>query len=413
MDPVSAKMAAQIVVTLLKSKTLRKVLLGVGLVWAMMLSFVVATPVLITQALVSTQANQGLTMIPSGACLPGWDGNTPMPAAAGLSSSQVELAYRLWRVAHQLGLGDEAAVVGLVTLAQESSWGADPSTRRPNADHDAGPMQQRVLPGWYGTLAQVNDPEYAFRTFFTGRTVTAAGVQAAKRAGVSPAGPVGYHIPGLVNIKGWRNMPVTQAAQAVQRSAFPNAYAKHERTARQLVSMFRTGQVTNGGTTDLIDGGECGPTTITTTTATSSRVTGGCPATGLAAERGLTPDALLLLRCGKKTWPQIKTWYGIGSRPGKSDHPRGAAIDIMIPNWRTASGKRLGKQIADWAVANHKQLGIKYVIWDTRVWNAERKAGGWRHCSTTSCYSGPNDTLAHRDHVHVSVYGNRATTPVR
>ncbi len=196
-------------------------------------------------------------------------------------------------------------------------------------------------------------------------------------------------------------MPVTQAAQAVQRSAFPTAYARHERAARQLVSMFRNGAISSGGTPDLIDGGECGPSIV-----------GDCPATGLAIERGLLPDALLLLRCAKQAWPEITTWYGVAQRSGVSDHPRGGAIDIMIPNWRTPAGNQLGKRIADWVVANHEQLGVKYVIWDSSVWNAERQSGGWRACATTSCYSGPNDTQAHRDHVHVSVYGTRTlTTP--
>ena len=84
----------------------------------------------------------------------------------------------------------------------------------------------------------------------------------------------------------------------------------------------------------------------------------------------------------------------------------------MIPNYKTPGGNQLGKRIADWVVANHEQLGVKYVIWDSSVWNADRQAGGWRSCATTSCYSGPNDTQAHRDHVHVSVYGTRTlTTP--
>ena len=46
----------------------------------------------------------------------------------------------------------------LVVLAQESNWGIDPRITQPNSDGDAGPMQQRTLSGWYGTLAQVNDP---------------------------------------------------------------------------------------------------------------------------------------------------------------------------------------------------------------------------------------------------------------
>lgn len=399
MDPVTLKMAAQIVGTLLQSRKLRTVLVTFAAATAMLASMVVVTPVLVAQSLVGVRFANGITLLPGGSCLPGWDGSQPLPSVEGLSPSQVRLAHTLWLVAHRQGMGDQGAVVGLVVLAQESAWGSDPRITRPNGDGDAGPMQQRTLPGWYGTLAQVNDPEYAFTVFFTGRTVTAADVDLARAAGVRPAGPAGYHIPGLVNIPGWQALPVTQAAQAVQRSAFPTAYARHERAARQLVSMFRAGVVTTGGTTNLIDGGACGPTIV-----------GECPATGLAIERGLLPDALLLLRCAKQAWPEITTWYGVAQRSGPSDHPRGGAIDIMIPNWRTPAGNQLGKRIADWVVANHARLGVKYVIWDSSVWNAERQSGGWRSCATTSCYSGPNDTQAHRDHVHVSVYGTRTVT---
>lgn len=396
MDLVTLKMATQLVCSLLQSKTLRMIVLAFVMVLVMLGSIMVIAPVMVTQSLLSARADTTLTMLPGGSCLPGWNGSAPLPAAEGLTAEQVQLAHTLWQVAHQHGMGDQGAVVGLVVLAQESTWGTDPRIRHPNSDGDAGPMQQRTLPGWYGTLAQVNDPAYAFTTFFTGRTITHADIQAANAAGVRPAGLPGYHIPGLQNINGWQTMPATRAAQAVQRSAFPTAYARHERTARQLVSMFRAGHVENGGTTNLIDGGDCGPT-----------ITGTCPASGLAIERGLTPDAVVLLRCANQAWPQIRTWYGIGSRAGKSDHPSGAAIDIMIPNYKTPAGNQLGKQIADWVVANHEQLGVKYVIWDSSVWNAERPTGGWRPCATTSCYSGPNDTQAHRDHVHVSVYGTR------
>lgn len=402
MDPVTLKMSAQIVGSLLQSRTARRVVLAFVTVLAMLASLVAVTPALVAQSVLGARLGQPFTLLPSGSCLPGWDGSQPLPSVEGLSPEQVRLALILWQVAHREGMGDAGAVVGFVVLAQESTWGADPRITQPNGDGDAGPMQQRTLPGWYGTLAQVNDPEYAFTVFFNGRTVNAADVRAARAAGVRPAGPAGYHIPGLTNIAGWQSMPVTRAAQAVQRSAFPTAYARHERAARQLVSMFRAGAVSSGGTSALIDGGECGPSIV-----------GECPATGLAVERGLLPDTLLLLRCAKQAWPQISTWYGVARRSGPSDHPRGGAIDIMIPNWRTPAGNQLGKRIADWVVANHERLGVKYVIWDASVWNAERQSGGWRACATTSCYSGPNDTQAHRDHVHVSVYGTRTvgTTP--
>ena len=46
--------------------------------------------------------------------------------------------------------------------------------------------------------------------------------------------------PGLVDIPGWRQLSVAQAAQRVQRSAFPIAYAKHEKAAAGLVALFRS-----------------------------------------------------------------------------------------------------------------------------------------------------------------------------
>ncbi|GEM_PF-4901041 len=300
MDPVSLRMAAQIVGTLLQSKTLRSIVVGVLAFVVMLASLMIATPLLIAQSLLGAARAPALIALPSGPCLPGWGGSQPLPTVEGLTAEQVQLAHTLWQIAHREGMGDQGAVVGMVVLAQESTWGADPRITKPNGDGDAGPMQQRTLPGWYGTLAQVNDPTYAFTIFFTGRTVTTADVQAAQAAGVRPAGPAGYHIPGLTNIPGWQAMPVTQAAQAVQRSAFPTAYARHERAARQLVSMFRAGTLSPRDAVELIDGGECGPSII-----------GDCPPSGLAVEHGLLPDTLLLLRCAKQAWPQISTWYGV------------------------------------------------------------------------------------------------------
>jgi hypothetical protein len=40
----------------------------------------------------------------------------------------------------------------------------------------------------------------------------------------------------LLAVPGWQQLPLTQAAQAVQRSAFPNAYAAQEPVARQIVA---------------------------------------------------------------------------------------------------------------------------------------------------------------------------------
>jgi murein DD-endopeptidase MepM/ murein hydrolase activator NlpD len=102
----------------------------------------------------------------------------------------------------------------------------------------------------------------------------------------------------------------------------------------------------------------------------------------------------------------------VGDRPANvdDDHQTGRAVDAMVPDYRTAAGKALGDRIAAWTVANSEALGVKYVIWNERIWSAARRAEGWRSCGSrqASCYSGTDDTAAHRDHVHVSTYGNVA-----
>jgi hypothetical protein len=75
-------------------------------------------------------------------------------------------------------------------------------------DHDSlGLFQQRPSQGW-GTPAQVMDPAYAARKFYD----------------------------KLLTIPGWQQLPLTEAAQRVQVSAYPDAYAKHEADARALVN---------------------------------------------------------------------------------------------------------------------------------------------------------------------------------
>lgn len=110
-----------------------------------------------------------------------------------------------------------------------------------------------------------------------------------------------------------------------------------------------------------------------------------CSATELAAEQGLTPDALNLLRCVHQKWPDLDIG---GVRPDSlPDHPSGRALDIMTPG--TCSP--VGQEIADWARQNAEQLGVDYVIWCSEIWSVQRGAEGWR----------PNS--GHADHVHISV----------
>ena len=58
-----------------------------------------------------------------------------------------------------------------------------------------------------------------------------------------------------------------------------------------------------------------------------------------------------------------------------TDHPSGRALDLMIPNYKSASGKALGQKVAAWAKANARDLGINYVIWNQHIWNIRARQG--------------------------------------
>jgi hypothetical protein len=81
-------------------------------------------------------------------------------------------------------------------------------------DRDSvGLFQQRTSQGW-GTVSEIMDPNYSARAFFGG-----------------PSGPNAGKIRGLLDIRNWQTMPLAKAAQAVQISAFPDAYQKWELSA--------------------------------------------------------------------------------------------------------------------------------------------------------------------------------------
>ena len=92
----------------------------------------------------------------------------------------------------------------------------------------------------------------------------------------------------------------------------------------------------------------------------------------------------------------IRSIGTLGSRPNKSDHPMGKALDAMIPGWSGASGIALGNRIASWFVGNPGRFGTKYVIWRKMI----NSGGGWRGYRHPTGASNP--TLDHMDHVHVS-----------
>ena len=287
----------------------------------------------------------------------------------GLTSEQLTNAEIIVQAGRRANIPEYGWVIAIATALQESTL-----RNLDYGDRDSfGLFQQRPSSGW-GTPGQIRDPEFASLAFYGGAT-SPHWIAPADRA----------EPPGLADISGWQSMTVTEAAQAVQRSAYPNAYAKHEALARAVV-------VEITGSTGL---DQCGDGTGMT-----------CPATELPAEEGLTPDGIRVLRCMALEFPEIQTYGGVGDRPdnSESDHQTGRAVDAMIPLWDTPSGVILGWKVAEWVRDNAQALGVSYVIFGAKIWSVARDAEGWRPYEHPS---GKTDAVSlHLDHVHVSVYGN-------
>jgi LysM repeat protein len=134
-----------------------------------------------------------------------------------LSAEMEANASTIVRVGQQLGVSDYGIIIALAAAMQESSL------RNINyGDRDSlGLFQQRPSTGW-GSPEQLLTPEYASRLFYGGASNPNAGTTL-----------------GLLDISGWESMSVTDAAQKVQISAYPNAYAKWETSARAWLAALK------------------------------------------------------------------------------------------------------------------------------------------------------------------------------
>lgn len=138
------------------------------------------------------------------------------------------------------GVGRQGVLIGLMAALTESTLrmlanAAHPaSLHMPNDgvgnDHDSlGLFQMRPSSGW-GTVAELMDPSYQVRAFFGG-----------------PNGP-NYPSPaGLLDIAGWQTADPGSAAQAVERSAFPDRYQNYEPVAEAVISSLTKPAASAGG----------------------------------------------------------------------------------------------------------------------------------------------------------------------
>jgi hypothetical protein len=247
-----------------------------------------------------------------------------------------------------------AATIALATAYQESKLYIVES-----GDRDSlGLFQQRPSQGW-GSPEQVLDPFYAANAFYD----------------------------ELADVDGYESMEVTVAAQEVQRSGFPGAYADHEADARVLAS--------------ALTGNSPGAFSCRNTDEPD-------PERDRLNDAGLTHRADVVRR-------EVNGLFGDppmgGFAPGGvttghmegSAHYDGRAVDIFVRPV-TADNRTRGWAIAQYLVAEADRLGIQTVIFDDRIWKSgDLSDDGWRDYDPPD---GPGDRaiLEHRDHVHVDVF---------
>ncbi|MFE1089901.1 hypothetical protein ACRWOO_23085 [Streptomyces sp. NEAU-PBA10] len=204
------------------------------------------------------------------------------------------------------GMPERAVTIALATAIQESSL-----RNIDYGDRDSlGLFQQRPSQGW-GKPEQIMDPVYSSEKFYE----------------------------HLAEVPGYSRLPLTVAAQRVQKSGFPQAYAKHERDASLLAAAL-TGRAA---------------TTLTCGGATEE------PGDEKALRAALARDF------GKDVLPATGA-AGSGA-DGTADGPRTVELPVT-----PADGKRRGWELAHWAVANATRLGVSEVTYAGRTW---RTGGDW------------------------------------
>lgn len=128
---------------------------------------------------------------------------TAAGSTVSFSPDQTANAALITALAAKRGLPPRAATIAIATAIQESKL-----RNLTFGDRDSvGLFQQRPSQGW-GTREQILDPTFATNAFYD----------------------------ALVKIKGYESKDITAVAQQIQRSAFPSAYAEHEREGRILAS---------------------------------------------------------------------------------------------------------------------------------------------------------------------------------
>jgi hypothetical protein len=216
-----------------------------------------------------------------------------------LDAVQMANAATIAAIGVRRGMPEQAVVVALATAFQESKL-----ENLDNGDRDSvGLFQQRPSQGW-GTVEQIKNPRYAAGKFYS----------------------------ALKKVKGWQEMRVTDAAQKVQRSAYPEAYEKWADESRVLAA------------------------------ALTGRATGAveCSVSGTPALRG-AEAATALLASLKLDW---------GKKLPSTAAARAAGLTVDVAN------ASVGWRYAHWLVSHASATGLERVRFGDLEWHAPE--GKWQ-----------------------------------
>ncbi|WP_192583186.1 heavy metal transporter [Streptomyces albicerus] len=247
------------------------------------------------------------------------------------TAEQAVNAATITAVGTNRGMPERAVTIALATALQESGL-----RNISHGDRDSlGLFQQRPSQGW-GTEKEILDPTYAANEFYE----------------------------HLDKVPDYAQLPLTVAAQRVQRSGYPEAYAKHEPDATVLAAAL-TGRavatLTCDGRPDMRPGG---PDAVR---AALVRDFGREEFQEAGAEVAATPSAT------PSGTPSVSPTGASGS-----GNPR--TVIVTVPKTSAAGGgeRQRGWALAHWAVANSSALHIERVSYAGRVWTAGNTQSEWR-----------------------------------